>query len=73
MFKNMMEEERKRADSLSKIRHVCKCGHSVYIPAKNKFVYCSHCNCKVFKNDLCKFEYELFRVMGKVNNEQVSS
>lgn len=69
----MFKKERKRADELSKIRHICKCGHSVYIPAKNKFVYCSHCCRRVFKNNLCKFEYELFRTMGKVNNEQVVS
>lgn len=73
MFKNMMEEERKRADSLSKIRHICKCGHSVYVPARNRFAYCSHCDRKVFNTDFNKFEYELLSLMGKINNEQVSS
>lgn len=65
--------ECKLSDVLAKIKHKCVCGHVVLIPERNKFVYCNHCNRKVFKNDLCKFEYELLRHMGKVNNEQVQS
>ena len=69
----MMEEERKRADSLSKIRHICKCGHSVYVPAKNKFVYCNWCGRKVWKNDKIKFEYLLKQKLEQVQKQKSRS
>lgn len=65
-------QEIKRANDISKVRHLCKCGHSVIIPAKLDFIYCSHCNRIVYKNEKAKFKHKLsIKLRGK-NNEQVS-
>ena len=40
--------DRKRADYMSAVRHKCRCGHVVYIPARCKFVYCDWCYRRVW-------------------------
>lgn len=60
-------------DDAQKVRRKCECGHSLMMPARNKFVYCNHCWRIVFKNDFYEFEYKLNRKLGKVNHEQVVS
>lgn len=58
-------------DDAQKVRRKCECGHSLVMPARNKFVYCSWCKNKVFKNSFYEFEYKLNAKMGRVNHEQV--
>lgn len=65
------DEWSKRQNYMDKIKHYCNCGHAVYIPHRNLFVYCSWCNRKVFQNKRIEFEYKLFRSLGQVNNEEV--
>lgn len=65
-------EEVKISEALSKIRHKCKCGHTVFIPNKVDFVYCDYCFRRVYKNDFSKFKRELLKAMGCGINEQIS-
>lgn len=62
--------ECKRADSLMAVRHKCKCGHVVYIPAKCKFIYCNWCGRKVWENDKTKFKYLLQQKMEQVQKQE---
>lgn len=61
----------KRQDYFDKIKHYCKCGHTVYVPKRNVFVYCTWCNKKVFQSERSEFEYNILKSMGKVNNKEV--
>ena len=63
--------ECKKADSLMPVRHVCKCGHTVYVPVKYEFVYCDWCFRRVWRDEKTKFKYKLMAKLGKINNEQV--
>lgn len=63
--------ECKRADSLMAVRHKCKCGHTVYIPARCKFVYCDWCYRRVWRDEETKFKYKLLEKLGKADNEQI--
>lgn len=65
------EEWSRRQDSLEKVKKICKCGHVVYVPKRNVFVYCTWCYRKVFQDERSEFEYNIFKSMGKVNNEEV--
>ena len=65
------DEWGKRQKELDKIKHYCKCGHTVYIPKRNRFVYCTWCFSKVFPDEKSEFEYNIFRCMGQVNNKEV--
>lgn len=67
-----MNYEEKIANELSKIRHKCSCGHTVYIPQRNEFVYCDWCFRRVYKDEKTKFKHKLLERLGKTNNEQVS-
>lgn len=40
-------------------RHVCKCGHTVYIANKNGIAICSHCKNLVFKDKETEFKYRM--------------
>lgn len=40
-------------------RHVCKCGHTVYIANKSGIVICSHCKNLVFKDKETEFKYRM--------------
>ena len=62
--------ERKRADYMSAVRHKCRCGHVVYIPARCKFVYCDWCYRRVWRDEETKFKYKLLEKLGKTDNEQ---
>lgn len=61
----------KRQISLDKVKHYCKCGHTVYVPARNVFVYCNWCNRKVYQDKRSEFEYKLLRSLGKVDNREI--
>ena len=65
------DEWGKHQDYMNKIKKYCKCGHTVYVPKRNVFIYCNWCNRRVFQNNRCEFEYNLLRTLGKVNNEQI--
>lgn len=64
--------DRKRADYMSAIRHKCKCGHTVFIPARLDFVYCDWCFRRVWKDEATEFKYKLMEKIEKANNEQIS-
>lgn len=40
-------------------RHVCKCGHTVYIANKSGIAICSHCKNLVFKDKETEFKYRI--------------
>lgn len=65
------EKDEKRQTHMNKIKHYCKCGHTLYIPKRNLFVYCDWCHRRVFQDDRCEFEYKLLRSLGKTDNRQL--
>lgn len=67
-----MISEIKIANDLSKIKHKCKCGHTVYISNRVDFVYCDYCFRRVFRNDFIEFKHKLYESCGKRINEQIS-
>ena len=62
---------KQRDNEFSKVRHVCKCGHTVYVPVKYDFVYCDWCFRRVWRDEETKFKYKLMAKLGQTNNEQV--
>lgn len=56
-----MEETKRLYESLQKFRHICKCGHTVYIANKSGRAECNHCHNLVFKDAKTEFEYRLSR------------
>lgn len=67
-----MKDEIKISDELAKVRHKCKCGHTVTIPHKINFVYCGWCNRRVYRDNSIKFRYKIMQACGRTVNEQVS-
>lgn len=65
-------QEKKRFNELDKIRHVCECSHTVFVPSKLEFAYCSHCGKRVYRDAQAKFKHKLLIKMGRRSNEQVS-
>lgn len=49
---NLYEEKQK-------FRHICKCGHSVYIANKRGITECNNCHNLVFKDKKTEFEYRM--------------
>ena len=65
------EEWGRHRDYLEQIKHICSCGHVVYVPKRNIFVYCTWCFRKVFQDEKSEFEYNILKHIGKVNNREV--
>lgn len=63
--------EQKIADSKSKVKQICKCGHSVIVPSYVKKVKCNWCGCYVFKNKQDEFNYKLEIAIRKKKYEQI--
>ena len=42
-----------------KYRHICKCGHTVYIANKDGRAECNYCHRLVFKDAKTEFEYRM--------------
>lgn len=42
-----------------KYRHICKCGHTVYIVNKSGRAECNHCHRLVFKDKETEFKYRM--------------
>ena len=63
---------KKRQDDLDKIRHVCSCGHTVYVPKKFEFSYCNYCWKRVYRDKQTEFKHKLLIKMGKRENNQRS-
>ena len=62
---------KQRDNEFSKVRHVCTCGHTVYVPVKYEFVYCDWCYRRVWRDEKTKFKFKLMEKLGQTNNEQV--
>lgn len=62
-----MKEEIKIAEAYSKVRHYCKCGHTVYVISQNDFDYCNYCGRRVYKNKEIEFKRKLFEKINGVN------
>lgn len=53
-----LNEQIKLDTELSKYRHKCKCGHTVFL-IENPYKICSNCGNIVFKDEKSKFKYKL--------------
>ena len=71
-FRKQFWYEQRLADSKSKVRKLCKCGHSLLVPAYIQKVKCSYCGCWVFHNKKDEFNYKLEIALRKKKYEQVS-
>lgn len=54
----IMKKEAKIAQELSKYRHKCKCGHTMFL-IENPYKICSHCGNIVFRDEKTKFIYKV--------------
>lgn len=61
--KKLVNEDIKRMKDIKKIRHRCKCGHSINIPEFVDKKICSWCGCYVFRTPQLEFEYRLKQQM----------
>jgi hypothetical protein len=57
-IRKIMMHDAKLAQELSKYRHKCKCGHTLFL-IKNPYKICSNCGRPVFKNEKIKFIYKV--------------
>lgn len=55
------KEDTKIFEKRDKIKIICKCGHSVFIPAFNEKTLCSWCGNYVFKDKKEQFKHELLK------------
>lgn len=53
-----LNEQIKLDTELSKYRHKCKCGHTVFL-VENPYKICSNCGNIIFKDEKSKFKYKL--------------
>ena len=54
-----ISEYKRMTDEYQKIKHYCKCGHSVIIPAWVDKQICNWCGNYVFRNKKIEFEHRL--------------
>lgn len=43
----------------TKMRIICKCGHSCYVPHSRDYLLCSHCHNRVYRNKMIEFKYKM--------------
>ena len=53
-----LNEQIKLDTELSKYRHKCKCGHTMYL-IDNPYKICSNCGNPVFRDEKTKFMYKV--------------
>ena len=71
-MRKMIEQEIKLSEAFDRIKHKCKCGHTVHVKSKLDFVYCDWCGRRVFRTEKIEFKRKLLRACGKDDNDQVS-
>ena len=54
-----MNEIARLWEEKQRYRHICKCGHTVYIANKSGIAICSHCRNLVFKDKETEFKYRM--------------
>lgn len=58
--KKLIEEEKRKTESLRKIRRYCKvCGTTSYIPKKEGLKHCRVCGNLIFYDEKAEFKYKL--------------
>lgn len=60
-----ISDDIKLMNAYSEIRHYCKCGHSVILPAFVDKKICSWCGHYVFRTPKIEFEYKLKQMIRK--------
>lgn len=60
-----LNEVKKLYENMQEFRHVCKCGHTIYITNKSGRAECKHCHNLVFKDAKTEFEYRMRRTLIK--------
>lgn len=56
-----LDEVKKLYENMQQFRHVCKCGHTVYIANKSGRAECRNCHRLVFKDKQTEFKYIMNR------------
>ena len=56
-----LNEIKKLYENKQQFRHICKCGHTVYIMNKSGRAEFNHCHNLVFKDEQTKFKYIMNR------------
>ncbi len=64
-IKNKIEQKR-FDDDIKKIRHVCKCGHTLYFRKELDFAYCDVCFRTVYQDAKTEFKYKLLEAKGEL-------
>ena len=56
-----LNEIKKLYEEMQQYKHICKCGHTVYIVNKSGRAECRNCHNLVFKDKKTEFEYIMKR------------
>lgn len=60
-----LDEVQKLYENMQPFRHICKCGHTVYVSNKTGRTECRNCHNLVFKDKKTEFEYRMKRELIK--------
>lgn len=65
-FKKHFKQARKKENYFTPLKHKCKCGHTIMIPAFRDKILCDWCGHYVYRDEQAEFKDKLKQNINKI-------